>query len=79
LDYLAREEINDFDVFDLQRAPAPLCDSFMPVIIRAFKEDREYIEKRLSEGKADDTPDDSDEQSEKEMQELLPGVTNIET
>jgi hypothetical protein len=74
LDYLAQEEKREFDTFNLQRAPAPLCDPFMPTIVRTFRNDREYIEKRLREGNVEDTPDEADEQSEKEFQEFLPGV-----
>jgi hypothetical protein len=78
LDYLAQEEKRDFDIFDLQRAPAPLCDPFMPTIVSTFRKDREYIEKRLREGNVDDTPDETDEQSEQELQEFLPGVETNE-
>lgn len=74
LDYLAKEEKRDFDVFNLQRASAPICDPFMPIIISTFREDREYIENRLREGILEDTPDEADELSEKEFQGAIPGL-----
>ena len=78
LDYLAKEEQGEFDIFNLQRAPAPLCDPFMPIIIKTFRTDREYIERRLREGRLEDAPDEADEQTEKEFQLALPDVGTSE-
>jgi AAA ATPase domain len=74
LDYLAQEEKRDFEIFNLQRAPAPLSDLFMPRIINTFRKDREYIERRIREANVEETPDEIDEESEKELQEFLPGL-----
>jgi energy-coupling factor transporter ATP-binding protein EcfA2 len=56
LDYLTKEEDREFDRFGISRLPKPLSEKFMPVIQDRFKADREYIEKRLQEGRVEDTP-----------------------
>jgi hypothetical protein len=56
LDYLNEEEEREFGIFEMSRLPKPLSERFMPLIQERFKIDREYIERRLTEGRSDDLP-----------------------
>jgi hypothetical protein len=56
LDYLTEEEGREFDMFDMKRLPRPISKRFMPLIQERFTKDRDYIEKRLREGRLEDAP-----------------------
>jgi hypothetical protein len=58
LDYLAVEEQTEFDKFDMKRLPPPICRPFMGSVQRRFSDERAYIEKRLSEGRVEDAPEE---------------------
>lgn len=70
LDYLAEEEEREFQEYDMRRLQSPLCDGFMPAIRKKFTDDREYIERRLIEGRLEDVPDEQDDAVVSQFEEL---------
>lgn len=77
LDYLAAEEKTEFDKFDMKRLPPPICTPFMQNVQSRFSEERAYIEKRLSEGRLEDAPEEKDDEIASEFQ-LSSDVTDDE-
>ena len=61
LDYLNAQEKDEFDRFDMALLPAPLSTRFLPTIQDHYSSEREYIERRLREGRLEDAPDEPDD------------------
>jgi hypothetical protein len=61
LDYLTDQEKREFDRFDMALLPAPLSGRFLPVIQGHYSSEREYIERRLRQGRLEDAPDEPDD------------------
>jgi hypothetical protein len=56
IDYLKEDEDREFKAFNMERLPKPFSERFMPIIQCHFNEDKDYIEKRLKEGRPEDVP-----------------------
>lgn len=61
INYLAKEENEEFIRFDMGRMPLPLSSLFMTGIKSRFAEDRAYIERKLHQGRMEDVPDEPDD------------------
>ena len=61
LDYLTNEENQEFQTIALDNIKGSLSQRYMPYIQKRFKEDRQYIEERLGEGRSTDAPDEPDD------------------
>lgn len=60
LDYLKVQEDAEFDRYNLEGLPAPLNVRFVSTIQNEYSQEREYIERRLREGRLEDAPDEPD-------------------
>jgi hypothetical protein len=61
LTYLEAEENAEYQAYDLYHAPRNFRHKFMPYVFDGFRNQRVYIEQRLSEGRTPDVPDTIDE------------------
>jgi hypothetical protein len=67
LDYLNKEENEEFERFDMDRLPSPLNIGFIPAIQAQFTKDRAYIERKLRDGRVVDVPDEPDDRISEQL------------